>query len=295
MKELVVVSGKGGTGKTSMTASLAVLAQRSVLADCDVDAADLHLVLNPKIQEKHIFMSGNEAIIDQDKCTSCGLCEELCRFDAIEFKDGKYVVKDFACEGCKVCVQACPENAIDFPAAHCGEWYSSTTKYGPMTHAALRAGAENSGKLVGTVRVESKKVADAIDQKDLPDWMIIDGPPGIGCSVIASITGVDAVLTVSEPTLSGMHDLERILGLAKHFDIPSYVVINKANLNQEINEKIKQMAKEFSSPVLGEIKYSKLFTQAQSKRMSLIEYAPESEEALEIKKIWKLLNELNPN
>jgi MinD superfamily P-loop ATPase len=213
IQECVIISGKGGTGKTSVTASFAALsAGRAVLADCDVDAADLHLVLTPKIIESTDFRSGNEAVIRSGTCTGCGTCAELCRFDAIHyvkrpFGKALYEVAPVACEGCGVCVRFCPAQAIAFPERLCGEWMLSETRCGPMVHACLCAAAENSGKLVATVRQEARRVAK---ERGLP-LIITDGPPGIGCPVIASVTGADRVLVVTEPTVSGEHDLARVL------------------------------------------------------------------------------------
>ncbi len=221
MKELVIISGKGGTGKTSVTASLALLAGRPVLCDCDVDAADLHLVLAPDIREEHEFRSGHSAVINRDDCVDCGACADLCRFGAIrmeekEDSDTLFVIDPVSCEGCGVCVYFCPQNAIDFPERLCGKWFVSQTRLGPMVHARLGAAAENSGKLVTTVRQEARRLAETGGH----DWVIVDGPPGIGCPVIASVTGASQILVVTEPTVSGEHDLERVLGLARIFRFP---------------------------------------------------------------------------
>ncbi len=282
MKEIVIISGKGGTGKTSVTGSLAVLADNSVLADCDVDAADLHLLLNPSIQEQHDFFSGNEAIIDREKCISCGKCFELCRFDAVEIVNELFSVKDIACEGCGVCVQFCPEKAIHFPESHCGEWFRSDTEQGTMIHARLKAGAENSGKLVSTVRREARNIAE----KSGSEWIIVDGPPGIGCPVISSISGVDAAVIVTEPTLSGKHDLERVQALAEHFKVPVYIVINKWDLNRNISDNIVLWAKEKSIPVLGKLPYSPLFNRAQAEGKPVVIFRSQSSESSVLKQLW---------
>ncbi|MGB7629601.1 MAG: ATP-binding protein, partial [Candidatus Deferrimicrobium sp.] len=224
MKELVIISGKGGTGKTSLTASFVVLADRPVIADCDVDAADLHLVLSPRINERHEFRSGHEAVIRQDDCNGCGTCLADCRFDAVRMNgkaagNATFVIDPVACEGCGVCIRFCPEKAIDFPERPCGEWMISETRCGPMVHARLGVGAENSGKLVSTVRREARRIAE----EEHRFLVIVDGPPGIGCPVIASVTGATHVLAVTEPTVSGEHDLERVLSLTRHFSIPAAV------------------------------------------------------------------------
>jgi len=282
MKQIVIISGKGGTGKTSVTGSLAALASNAVIADCDVDAADLHLLLNPTLIEQHPFISGHEAIIDPQLCTSCGLCEEYCRFDVIEQLPETYRVKAIGCEGCKVCVEVCPEAAILFPSSRAGDCYRSTTQYGPLLHARLKAGAENSGKLVTKVRDNARALA----QESSADWIIIDGPPGVGCPVISAVTGVDLAVIVTEPTPSGLHDLDRALHLNQHFSIPSLVVINKWDLHAQLSNEIELLANSYSAPIIGKLPYSGLFNQAQVNGMPLITFAPNSLEASEIKNIW---------
>jgi len=267
MKELVIISGKGGTGKTSVTASFASLAKNAVLADCDVDAADLHLILNPQIREQHNFHSGHEAVIRQPDCTACGLCKALCRFDAIQESGGIFVIKSFSCEGCGVCIEFCPAKAIDFPDRLCGEWFISKTRFGTMAHARLGIGAENYGKLVSTVRGQAKQFAQAIQA----DWILVDGPPGTGCPVIASITGADAVLAVTEPTRSGQHDLLRVLELARHFKIPAFVCINKWDINPEMTGKIEAAAAQAGATISGRIPYDKSITTAQINGQSVVE------------------------
>jgi MinD superfamily P-loop ATPase len=267
MKELVVISGKGGTGKTSVTASFAALAKNAVLVDCDVDAADLHLILNPQIQKRHDFYSGHEAVIREADCTACGFCQTLCRFDAIQESDGKIRIDSASCEGCGVCVEFCPAKAIDFPDRLCGEWFLSQTRFGTMIHARLGIGAENSGKLVSTVRGQAKQFAQAIQA----DWILVDGPPGTGCPVIASITGADAVLAVTEPTLSGQHDLLRVLELTRHFKIPAFVCINKWDINPELTGQIEAAATETGATVLARIPYDKSITTAQINGQSVVE------------------------
>ncbi len=286
MKELIVISGKGGTGKTSITASLAVLAEKSVIADCDVDAADLHLVLSPIVNTTKVFISGHEAKIDKEKCVGCGVCEEYCRFDAIIKDDKKFIVDPISCEGCKLCVQFCPENAISFPDSLCGEWYSSTTKYGPMIHANLKAGTENSGKLVSLVRKEARAKAEA----ENIDLIIVDGPPGTGCPVISAITGASAVLIITEPTISGYHDMERVHSVSKHFKIPALIAVNKWDINPEIFEKIELFAKDYNIPLVGKISYSPLFSEAQVNGKSIAEYKREDSLVIEISELWNNIN-----
>jgi len=287
IQECVIISGKGGTGKTSVTASFAVLAAgRAVLADCDVDAADLHLVLTPKMITKADFKSGNEAVIRSEACTGCGTCVELCRFEAIRCvrrPDGKTrcEVDPIACEGCGVCVRFCPEKAVDFPERLCGEWMFSETRCGPMVHARLSIAAENSGKLVATVRQEARRVAE---ERGL-SLIITDGPPGIGCPVIASVSGADRVLVVTEPTVSGEHDLERVLKLARHFAIPAFVCVNKWDINPEMTERIEQTARKAGATVAGRIRYDRAVTSAQRAEQAVVEIdAPSADD---VRAVWR--------
>ena len=279
MKELVVISGKGGTGKTTLTAAFAALAKNRVLCDADVDAADLHLLMAPKIRTRSDFKGGSIAVINEDKCTECGLCRELCRFDAIS---ENFVVDSIECEGCGVCVDFCPENAIDFPVQTCGQWFVSDTRFGPMVHARLGIAEENSGKLVTLIRQEAKKLAE---EKKL-EMIITDGPPGIGCPVIASIGGATAVLIVTEPTVSGIHDMERVAQLAEHFKIPAMVCVNKYDLNPDQALAIEKIAKEHEITFLGNIAFDPVFTKSMIDGKTLIEYDNNSTVATEVKKIW---------
>lgn len=285
MKELVVLSGKGGTGKTSLTASFAVLAENAVVADCDVDAADLHLVLAPSNTERHDFYSGHEAVIDPQTCTGCGLCESLCRFEAVRQPAATSVfsIDPVACEGCGVCVRFCPVNAIAFPEKRCGDWMVSDTRCGPMVHARLGTAAENSGKLVTTVRNEARRIAEAQNRS----LIIVDGPPGIGCPVIASLTGATQVLIVTEPTVSGEHDLERVLKLARHFRINAAVCVNKWDLNPEMAERIEAGAIHAGAAIAGRIRYDRGVTGAQIQAKAVVEIDSPCVE--DIRAIWKAL------
>ena len=288
MKELVIISGKGGTGKTSVTASFAVLAEKAVLADCDVDAADLHLVLKPDVRERHDFRSGHEAVIREADCTGCGVCLDLCRFDAVRRHDteagARCVIDPVACEGCGLCVRFCPQTAIDFPERLCGEWMVSDTRCGPMVHARLGVAAENSGKLVATVRQEARRIAEEQGRK----LVIVDGPPGIGCPVIASLSGAAQVLVVTEPTVSGEHDLARVLKLAAHFGIPAAICVNKWDLNPEMTERIEKQARAVGATVAGRIRYDRAVTQAQIQERAVVEIdAPCAED---IRALWARLN-----
>ncbi len=289
MKELTIISGKGGTGKTSITGSFASLAANKVLADCDVDAADLHLILQPEIKHRKDFSGGKIAYINPDLCTSCGKCVDVCHFDAIS---DDFVVDPVSCEGCSVCVHFCPVNAIEFNPALNGEWYISDTRYGPMVHARLGIAEENSGKLVSIVRQQAKKLAE---ENEL-NLIIVDGSPGVGCPVISSLTGTNAVLIVTEPTLSGMHDLERVVSLAKdHFNIPTYVCVNKYDLNSGITDKIDAYCREHDILLVGKIRYDTVFTQAMIHKKSVVEYSDGAVTG-EIKSMWeKLSSDLNLN
>ena len=275
MKELVVISGKGGTGKTSIVAAFANLAKNAVFADCDVDAADLHLVLEPKVKQTSDFSGGKQASIVTEKCIGCGKCKELCKFNAINFDGpandtvGKtFTVDPISCEGCKVCVEFCPVDAIEFNDSINGQWFISETRFGTMVHARLGIAEENSGKLVSLIRKEAKRIAEE-EKKDL---IIIDGSPGIGCPVIASITGADLVLIVTEPTLSGKHDLDRVVELAAGFNIPTLVAINKFDLNPDMAHQIEEDARKQNIKVVGKIRYDKAFTKAQIMKCSVVEY-----------------------
>jgi len=280
MKQLTVLSGKGGTGKTTITASLAVLAKNVVVADCDVDAPDLHMLLHPEIIETQEFKGSKLAIIDEEKCTNCGLCREKCRFDAIT-EDIK--VDPISCEGCGVCTIICPVNAVTLAERISGHAYISKTKYGFMAHAMLSPGEANSGKLATLVRQNAKILAE----KEHSDLVIIDGPPGIGCPVIASVTGIDAGLVVAEPTLSGIHDLERALQLLRHFNVTPFVCVNMYDINEENTERIVSFCRENDIEVVGKIPFDAKVTEAMVNGKPIAEYAPESNVAKEIEKMWK--------
>ncbi|MFA5322421.1 MAG: ATP-binding protein [Smithella sp.] len=289
MKELVIISGKGGTGKTSVAAALAVLARHPVICDCDVDAADLHLVLTPQIKEEHEFISGHKAVIRHKDCIGCDICEDVCRFNAVQRKQtfqGEllFSIDSVACDGCKVCVEFCPEKAIDFPDCHCGKWFISETRLGPIVHARLGVAAENSGKLVSIVRREAKLLAE----KGNHNLIIVDGPPGIGCPVIASVTGASQVLVVTEPTVSGEHDLERVLALTHHFQIPTAICINKWDINPDMTARIEEKAVNLGAQIAGRIRYDHAVTQAQIQQKAVVEI--ESESSRDIIHIWKNLN-----
>ena len=284
MKELVVISGKGGTGKTCLMAAFCSLAKGKVLCDADVDAADLHLIMDPTVVHRVDFQSGNRAVINPDLCTECGLCREMCRFNAIS---ANYIVDPIDCEGCGVCVHFCPEKAVDFPENTCGEWFVSDTRFGPMVHARLGIAEENSGKLVTLVRREARKLAE---EKNL-DLILTDGPPGVGCPVIASIGGASAVLIVTEPTVSGKHDMERVAQLAAHFKIPAMTCVNKFDLNLELTREIENYAEKNGITCLGRVPFDPIFTKAIIQVQTVMEYNGQSTVGQEIRKIWKRLSD----
>jgi len=283
MKELTVISGKGGTGKTTIAAAFASLAENAVIADCDVDAADMHLILKPEILETMDFSGLKVAAIDESLCTGCGLCRDSCRYDAIS-SDIKIDV--YECEGCGVCEYVCPEGAIRMVERKAGEAYSSTTRFGPMAHARLGIGEEASGKLVMVVRNNARKLAEKYDR----DLIIIDGPPGTGCSVIASITGVDMVMVVTEPSVSGIHDLERVVGVAAHFNIPAVVCINKYDINEDNTRFIEKYCKENGIGVVGKLPYDDTPTSAMMEEMTVTEYS-DGEFASGVKSLWENVKE----
>ena len=275
MKEILVISGKGGTGKTSLVACFASLAPNALVADCDVDAADLHLVLNPRLKSSQDFFGGKKARIIAEYCTNCGICFDLCRFDAVikNSHTGNPDLPDFSidnigCEGCGVCAHFCPDDAIILEQPKCGDLYLSETRFGPFVHAKLGIAAENSGKLVANVR----KLARETAQKSSADYIIIDGPPGIGCPVISSITGVDIVVIVTEPTVSGLSDLKRVEKLLRHFAIPATVCINKYDINTAVTKEIIEYCDNNQIAVLGMIPYDNTFTKAQIQGVSILQY-----------------------
>jgi MinD superfamily P-loop ATPase len=277
MREIIVLSGKGGTGKTTIVGSLAALAKGKVLADCDVDAADLHLLLKPAVRQENEFWSGQVAQIDEDKCTQCGLCQEVCRFDAI--KD--YRVDPIACEGCGFCSQICPEDAVTMKDCMSGHWFISDTKYGPLVHARLGIAQENSGKLVAQVRQEARRIAE---EQNL-EYIISDGPPGIGCPVISSLSGASLALMVAEPTLSGIHDLERVLGVSSHFGIPAAVCINKYDLNEENSRRIEGYCKDQGIKLAARIPFDNAVTEAIVRGLPVVEYT-DGAVSREIEGLW---------
>ena len=281
MKEVVILSGKGGTGKTSIVGSFAAIAENKLLADCDVDAADLHLLLTPSVKEENEFRGGRTAVIDEEKCTQCGLCQEMCRFEAIE----DFRVDPISCEGCGLCYHVCPVDAITMREGLTGRWFISDTKYGPLVHARLGIAQENSGKLVALVRQQAKQIAE----RDGLDYIIADGPPGIGCPVISSLSGVDLALLVTEPTLSGMHDFERVLGVCHHFGIPALVCINKYDINEDNTRQIEKYCLGQGVEMAAKIPFDNAVTEAIVRGLPVVEYS-QGRVSHEIDRLWQVVS-----
>ncbi len=289
MNEVVIISGKGGTGKTSLTASFAYLNKnKAIFCDLDVDAPDLHLILQPDYNTKIPFYAGHEAIIRENDCISCGTCEQICSFQAIQKISDTYKVNPIHCEGCKVCVEFCPKNAIDFPQSHCGEWYKSSSKVGTIIHAQLFPGQENSGLLVARLKKEARLLA----QEKKLDLILCDGAPGIGCPVIASLSQTNLAVIITEPTPSGVHDLFRIEKLCKHFRVPIAVIINKYDINEKYSDTISEFCKENNHILLAKLPHDKVFTSAMIAQQSVTEFTPESEPAKAIAQAWQTIRQL---
>lgn len=288
-RQLAIISGKGGTGKTSVTAALAAMAREVVLADCDVDAPNLHLVLAPRHRLAEVFCGSKRAIIDAQRCAACGRCAMACRFDAISLSgsrngavDATYRVDELACEGCGVCALVCPTSAITLADAINGQLFVSDTRLGPMVHARLSPGHENSGKLVSLVRTQARRVAEQAQAS----WILIDGAPGIGCPVIASISGVDQVLVVTEPSKSGLHDLERALDLSDHFGIPAAVCVNKWDIEPDLTKDIETVAVKRGATLAGRVRYDRAVVEAQSRGLSVVEFSSNGVSA-DMRQIWE--------
>ncbi len=291
MKQIVVISGKGGTGKTVITGAFAALAKNKVMADCDVDAADLHLLLKPEVRERHEFRSGKSAVIDQERCTRCGRCLEVCRFNAVRKNEIRntddrirFLIDPISCEGCAFCSHICPVGAIEMKEDIAGEWFISNTRFGLMVHAKLGVAEENSGKLVSLVRKKAKETAE----QNKADWVIVDGAPGIGCPVIASISGVDCALVITEPTLSGLHDADRVIRVTKHFGIPAKLIVNKFDLNMDMTKEIEKYSRDNNVQILGKIEFDRSIVDAMVNGRTIIEY-PDTKAKKEISNIWDRL------
>ena len=286
MREIIVLSGKGGAGKTSITAAFAALARDAVVCDLDVDAPDLHILLDPTDTQREDFFSGNEAVIDRDLCTSCDICRENCRFDAIAATPDGYVVDPKRCEGCKLCVTMCPAQAIAFPPRRCGFFALAETRFGPMAHARLDPGGENSGRLVALLKKKARELAEAKGRA----LVLCDGAPGIACPVISSLSGASLAVLVTEPTPSGTHDLKRVAALCDHFKVPAGVIINKADLSEAQTGDIEALCREHHYTLLGRLPHDRSFTQAMVNKQTLPEYGGPLVD--EIRRLWQAVRTL---
>lgn len=287
MKEITIISGKGGTGKTTVTAALATLGDKLVLCDSDVDAPDLHLILKPHILESHVFEGSWLATIDQDLCSKCGICAEYCRFDAISSNEDQWTIHPFKCEGCRLCERICPSSAISSERNTNNAWFVSQTRAGLMTHARMGAGEENSGKLVTKVRQKARELA----KLNGIEYLLTDGPPGTGCATIASVTGADAVLLVLEPSLSSLHDADRVIELVQGFNIPVFALINKYDIHPGMTRQIEEYLEQGQVKLLGKIPFDERVVQAMIQEKSIHEFDPDSLLAQSFASIWKQLSE----
>ena len=287
MREIVIISGKGGTGKTSLTGAFSHLAGNKIICDLDVDAPDLHLLLQPRREQQEEFYSGHEAEVDLEKCDGCGLCASLCQFGAIGENGEGFVVDPVRCEGCKVCVAFCPNAAIRFPERHCGRWYISATRFGPLVHAQLFPGAENSGRLVMVLKQQARELAKAKGAK----LVLCDGAPGIGCPVISSLSGAHLAVAVTEPTSSGRHDLERVSELCCHFQTTLAVIINKHDLNADETARIEDFCQVGNHPVVARLPHEPLVTAAMVQGKVVTEL-PETDFGRELGRAWSRIESL---
>lgn len=283
--EIAVISGKGGTGKSSLTAAFASLSEKVVLADCDVDTANLYILFNPSLEEEEVFVTGQKAVIDEDVCTSCGLCIDYCRFDAICEKDGRVMIFETACDGCGLCNRVCPSEAIKMVDEDKSKMYSGSFRHGEMVYGRLAPGEENSGKLVNLVRAKAKKIAS-----DYQLDILIDGPPGISCATISSITGVDKVIIVSEPSISGLHDMKRALEITDHFGLDTSVIINKYDINECLSTEIEDFCRTRDIPIVGKIPFNRLIVNAMVNCKTVIEWAPDADLSHIIKECFQKIS-----
>jgi MinD superfamily P-loop ATPase len=288
MREIVIISGKGGTGKTSLTGAFAHLAANKIICDLDVDAPDLHLLVRPTREREEEFYSGHEARIERYKCDGCGLCASMCQFGAIREGQQGFAIDPLRCEGCKVCVAFCPAEAVRFPEKHCGQWYVSSTRFGPLVHAQLFPGAENSGRLVMVLKQQARELAKA----NGADLVLCDGAPGIGCPVISSLSGAHLAVAVTEPTPSGRHDLERVADLCRHFQTVLAVIINKHDLNPDETARIEAFCRDRSYPVLARLPHDLLVTKAMVQGLVVTEL-PEGDFSRELRQSWARIEALS--
>jgi len=285
MNEIVILSGKGGTGKTSISAAFATINPNTIVADCDVDAANLHLILQPENHHENTMVTGHKAKIVQEKCTSCGICMEFCSFNAISYNNGKYIISELACDGCVLCWRLCSEQAIELIPSDKSKWFIGDYRNGKLIHARLQPGEENSGKLVSMVRDLAKSLAVNFGIKHV----IIDGPPGTACPAISSVTGAAKALIVTEPTYSGFHDMKRIIDLTSSFSVKTFVLINKFDLNSDLSNEIEDWCNRNGFPVLGKINFDRDIVEAMLNCKSIVEWKPESKTSKEIKKVFDYL------
>ncbi len=286
MTEIAILSGKGGTGKTSLSAAFATINSELVVADCDVDAANLYIILQPENYREEIFVSGQKALINRELCTNCGICMHYCRFDAISLQNGQVSISETACDGCMLCMRVCPAKSISMVPSNKSRWYAGNFRKGRMVHARLEPGEENSGKLVSVVRKHAREIAT----KNGWETIIIDGPPGLGCPVISSVTGAGKAIIVTEPSRSGFHDMKRILAIVESFKVKSYVVINKYDLNLDITCQISDWCLEKEISIAGKIPFDVNVVEAMINCKSIIEWLPQSEASKEILSIWNKIN-----
>jgi MinD superfamily P-loop ATPase len=277
VKEIVVLSGKGGTGKTVVAASFAALSRSNVVCDCDVDAADLHLLLRPVVRETHQFWARPVAEIDPDACNSCGVCVDLCRFDAIQ----DFRVEPFACDGCDLCRHACPVEAVTMRPNPAGQWHVSESRYGPLVHARLRPGAENSGELVTVLRNHARRIA----RERGAEYILSDGPPGIGCPVISSLSNVSLAVIVSEPSLSGIHDLERVLAVCRHFGVTPLACVNKHDLDEEATRRVEDYCRREAVEVVARIPFDEAVIEAVAQGVPVVE-SSDGPAARRVTQLW---------
>lgn len=287
MREVLIISGKGGTGKTSLTGAFAHLATNKVICDLDVDAPDLHLLLRPKNYQTEEFHSGYEARIIAEQCTGCGICASMCRYDAVRLDENGYSIDPLRCEGCKVCVEFCPAAAIEFPQKHCGHWHLSSTRFGPLVHAQLFPGEPNSGRLVMVLKQHAREIAESFGK----DLILCDGAPGIGCPVISSLSGTNLAVAVSEPTPSGRHDLERVAELCGHFQVTFAVIINKFDLNPKEVDRIETFCRLKNYPIIGKLPHDPVVTKAMVQGQVVTE-CTESGFGREVRRLWSRIEEL---